>query len=172
MRPYHADDLVTLYHGNALEVLPAVGVTPDAVVTDPPYGETVAAWDRWPAGWVKAVGEVLPASASLWCFGSARMFLNHIDEFAGWRYAQEALWVKRNGSGPTSRDRLVKLHEWAYHCTGVGGPTFTTSGNANSSPRSTTALCVRRHGLQSTSALAARTHGPMTAPASPAPSHT
>jgi site-specific DNA-methyltransferase (adenine-specific) len=113
--PYWSDDAVTLYHGDCREVLPLLDVQPDACVTDPPYGETAAAWDRWPDGWVAAVGAVLPTAASLWSFGSARMFLDRRDDFAGWRFAQEQLWVKRNGSGPTSRDRLVKVHEWAYH---------------------------------------------------------
>lgn len=114
-RPYYEDEQVTLYLGDCREVLPALDIRPDSCVTDPPYGEIAAEWDRWPDGWVKTVGAVLPASASLWSFGSARMFLDHVDEFAGWRFAQEALWLKRNGSGPTGRDRLVKVHEWAYH---------------------------------------------------------
>lgn len=117
IEPYYADPdcTVVLYHGDCREVLPQLDIAPDAAVCDPPYGETSAAWDRWPDGWVDAAGAVLPSSASLWCFGSARMFLEHRDDFASWKFGQEALWVKRNGSGPTSRDRLVKLHEWAYH---------------------------------------------------------
>lgn len=115
MEPYYSDDSVQLFHGDCRDVLPQLDIAPDACVTDPPYGETSAAWDRWPDGWVDAVGAALPSSASLWCFGSARMFLKHRDDFAGWKYAQEALWVKRNGTGPTARDRLVKIHEWAYH---------------------------------------------------------
>lgn len=113
--PYYSDESCELWLGDCREILPLLDVTPDSCCTDPPYGETSAAWDRWPDGWVDAVGAVLPESASLWCFGSARMFLLHRDDFAGWKYAQEALWLKRNGSGPTSRDRLVKIHEWAYH---------------------------------------------------------
>lgn len=113
--PYYADDAVTLYCGDARDILPALAEQPTACVTDPPYGETAAKWDAWPDGWVDAVAAILPPSASLWSFGTARMFLEHVADFAGWKYAQEALWVKRNGSGPTKRDRLVKLHEWAYH---------------------------------------------------------
>jgi site-specific DNA-methyltransferase (adenine-specific) len=117
MNPFYKDANVTLYRGDCREILPNLDLVekPVACVTDPPYQETTAAWDRWPDGWVGAVSGVLPASASLWCFGSARMFLDRHGEFAGWRYAQEQLWVKHNGSGPTGRDRLVKVHEWAYH---------------------------------------------------------
>lgn len=114
--PFYRDEAVTLYHGDCRQLLPELGSLPvESCVTDPPYGETSAAWDRWPAGWIQAVSDVLPASASLWSFGSARMFLDKNADFAGWRFAQEALWLKRNGSGPTSRDRLVRVHEWAYH---------------------------------------------------------
>lgn len=41
MKPYFADDLVQLYHGDAREVLPQLhreGVVADLLVTDPPYG--------------------------------------------------------------------------------------------------------------------------------------
>lgn len=113
--PYFADDTVSLYLGDCREVLPQLDIAPMSCVADPPYGETANQWDVWPDGWVDAVSAVLPSSASLWCFGSARMFLDRRDDFTGWKFAQEALWVKRNGTGPTSRDRLVKLHEWAYH---------------------------------------------------------
>lgn len=101
--PYYADERVQLYLGDCREVLPALSAVCDSCVTDPPYGETKASWDRWPGGWVDAVGAVLPASASLWSFGSARMFLAHRDDFAAFTLAQEALWVTAAGSGPTAR---------------------------------------------------------------------
>ncbi len=113
--PYYQDDRVSLYLGDCREILPTLPEQPVACVTDPPYGETAATWDRWPDGWVKAVADALPDTASLWCFGSARMFLQHAADFAGWQFAQEALWVKRNGSSPGARDRLLRVHEWAYH---------------------------------------------------------
>jgi site-specific DNA-methyltransferase (adenine-specific) len=115
IEPYYEDESTTLYHGDCREVLPALDRTFDACVADPPYGTTSAPWDRWPDGWVDAVGSVLPPSASLWSFGTAAMFLRHAGEFAGWKLGQEALWLKRNGTGPGSRDRLLVVHEWAYH---------------------------------------------------------
>ena len=36
--PYFEGGGVVLYHGDCLEVVPQLGVTVDAVVTDPPYG--------------------------------------------------------------------------------------------------------------------------------------
>ena len=48
-RPYYEDAKagITIYHGDAREVLP--GLTVDLVVTDPPYGIDKAEWDtRFP----------------------------------------------------------------------------------------------------------------------------
>lgn len=118
MDPYWSDDLVTLWHGDCRELIPSLGIRADSCVTDPPYEEIGAKWDVWPSGWLEAVGQALPESASLWCFGSARMFLERAPEFfAGWKFAQDThfLWEKHNGSGPGSADRLFKVHELAYH---------------------------------------------------------
>ena len=41
MRPYYADSMVTLYHGDCREVLPSIDVSGvSCVIADPPYGET------------------------------------------------------------------------------------------------------------------------------------
>lgn len=108
--PYYQDDLVTLYHGSYLQIPDR---TYDAIVTDPPYGETSLAWDHWPESWPFYAA---PRASSLWCFGSMRMFLDHRDEFldAGWRYAQEIVWEKHNGSG-FAADRFKRVHEFATH---------------------------------------------------------
>ena len=68
--PYWSDGRVSLYLGDCREILPALDVTADCVLADPPYGETSLSWDRWPEGWLEAVAG---STRSLWCFGSLRM---------------------------------------------------------------------------------------------------
>ena len=111
VRAYFADELVTLYHGDSVELLPALGVQADCIVADPPYGETSLPWDQWPAGWLWAAADV---TRSLWCFGSLRMFLAHDSEFDCWRLSQDIIWEKHNGSGAFS-DRFKRVHEQAAH---------------------------------------------------------
>jgi site-specific DNA-methyltransferase (adenine-specific) len=111
VRPYYADDSVTLWHGDMREVLPALEVTADCVVTDPPYGETSLSWDRWPDGWP---GLLVEAARSMWCFGSMRMFLDRRDDFGGWKLSQDVVWEKHNGSG-FAADRFKRVHEFAVH---------------------------------------------------------
>jgi site-specific DNA-methyltransferase (adenine-specific) len=114
VRPYYEHGGVALFHGDCRELLPQLTGGVGAVVTDPPYGETALAWDRWPAGWPALVRPLLAPSGSLWCFGSLRMFLEQAADFAGWRFAQDVVWEKQNGSG-FHADRFKRVHEVAAH---------------------------------------------------------
>lgn len=94
----------TLYLGDCLEVLPSLGAV-DAVITDPPYGVTSLDWDARVAGW-----DALVNTNALWCFGSLAFFMAH--KFDGWRYAQDIVWEKHNGSN-FHADRFRRVHELA-----------------------------------------------------------
>jgi site-specific DNA-methyltransferase (adenine-specific) len=108
----YEDDLVQLFHGDyrmAIDTLADQDV--QAIVTDPPYGETNLEWDRWPDGWLLDAARITRA---LWCFGSFRMFHEHAAEFgeAGWRLSQDIVWEKHNGSS-LAADRFRRVHELA-----------------------------------------------------------
>lgn len=109
----YQDDLVTLYQGECMEIMPVIASvhSVDAIITDPPYEETSCRWDRWPVGWVKQAAGL---SQSLWCFGSVRMFMRFQREFAGWEMSQDIVWEKHNGSGMAT-DRFRRVHEVAAH---------------------------------------------------------
>lgn len=111
--PYYADDTVTLLHGDATDLVPALadaGLAVDCVVTDPPYGETSLEWDRWPTGWPS----LMPGN-SMWCFGSARMFDTYRDDLLGtWRMSQDVIWSKGRGVGSVT-DRFYRTHEHVRH---------------------------------------------------------
>lgn len=112
MSLYYSDDTVELHLGDCREILP--GMKADICLAGPPYGDTSLAWDRWPDGWVQAVGQALPDVASLWCFGSMRMHLDRRNDFNGWTYGQELIWEKHNGSS-FHADRFKRVHELAVH---------------------------------------------------------
>lgn len=108
--PYYADDSVTLFHGDAIDVMPTLARV-DAIVTDPPYGETSLEWDHWPESWPVLAANL---SRSMWCFGSMRMFLDRRDHFDGWVMSQDVVWEKHNGSG-FHADRFRRVHEHVVH---------------------------------------------------------
>lgn len=107
--PYYTDGIVTLYHGDFRDILPALNIEPDLVLVDPPYGETSLEWDRWPVGW-----PTLMPGRSMWCFGSMRMFMERSAEFSAWRFSQDVVWEKHNGS-TFHADRFRRIHEHATH---------------------------------------------------------
>lgn len=144
MTPYFEQGGIAVYCGDAREIVPALDLSDSvAVVADPPYGETSLAWDRWPVGWPAAIAAAVPEKAiSLWCFGSMRMFLDRREEFSPWRFAQDIVWEKHNGSG-FHADRFKRVHEHATHWyRGVWADVYVSPQFTNDA----TARQVRRKG--------------------------
>ena len=101
MKPYYSDDLVTLWHGDCLEMTD--WTTADALVTDPPYGMT------YNSGWVKGRperaiagdGDVEARSKVLAMWGTERPAIVfgtwRVDKPAGVR--QTGIWDKGDDPG-------------------------------------------------------------------------
>jgi len=85
MTPYYSDDAVTIYHGDALDILPSLRTgSVDAVVTDPPYiigavsagnmASKSGGWQDmmnssgWFASWYREVARILRQTGVFWTF--------------------------------------------------------------------------------------------------------
>lgn len=110
---FYSDDLVTLYLGDFRDVLPSVA-SADVAVVDPPYGDTSLEWDRITMDWLPLIGSALAPAGSLWLWSSMRHLLTvgGTVEAAGWRYSQDNVWEKHNGSS-SAADRFRRVHEHA-----------------------------------------------------------
>ena len=85
MKPYYADDSVTLYHGDCLEIMPTLPrASAHAVVTDPPYiigavsagslGTKAGGWHdmmnsaMWFSHWYRQAWGLIKHDGSMWSF--------------------------------------------------------------------------------------------------------
>jgi DNA modification methylase len=104
MKPYYQDDLVTVHHGDCLEVMRSM---PDesvhAIVTDPPYGLGFMgkAWDDLPPGLDFAVEafRVLKPGGHILAFGGTRTWhrLAVAVEDAGFEIRDSIAWLYGSG---------------------------------------------------------------------------
>lgn len=97
MTPYFTDDRITIYHGDAWDVLPTIGPV-DAVITDPPYGckrpsqwtgkrDDIQGNDRVDVTWMDCVN--VTDGGAVYVFTSWEV----IDE---WKAAMKARWNLRS----------------------------------------------------------------------------
>jgi site-specific DNA-methyltransferase (adenine-specific) len=106
---YYSDDLVTLYHGDSLEVLPTLDVQAAALLTDPPYFKVKQdAWDNqwggadeflgWMGSWLDVAKPLLTANASAWVFASPAM-TSSVERVVGehFRILNSIRWIKQAG---------------------------------------------------------------------------
>lgn len=134
-----------IYLGDCRDVLPTLPAAfADCCITDPPYGDTSLDWDVRCKGWLQHVSRALKPAASIWVFGSMRFLAPLFAEMeaAGFRYSQDIVWEKQNGTG-FHNDRFRRVHEHAalfyrgrwsdvYHA-----PQFTMDATAKTVRRKT-----------------------------------
>lgn len=104
MKPYYADDSVTLYHGDCLDVLRELpDASVDAVVTDPPYGLGFMGreWDDLPPGlpFAQECLRVLKPGGYILAFGGSRTWhrLASAAEDAGFEIRDSIAWLYGSG---------------------------------------------------------------------------
>jgi len=111
--PYYSDDLVTIYHGDALDILPTIrGSSIDLVVTDPPYvigavsagnlATKAGGWgdmmnsSRWFRDWYAMSKRLLKPTGAMWTFCNWRslpvVMKAALD--AEWSLASALVWHK------------------------------------------------------------------------------
>lgn len=112
MKPYYSDDSIELYVGDCREILPEFlgSRTFDLAIADPPYGDTSLAWDVPVYGWLPELAGLLNPWGSLWLFGSMRSLLKAGPDLLNWKFAQDLVWEKHNGSS-FHADRFKRVHE-------------------------------------------------------------
>lgn len=123
--------------GDCRTLMPCFGPF-DMILADPPYGDTSLAWDQRVDGWLERAYKALHPTGSLWVFGSLRSFMATADQFAaaGWRYAQEIVWEKQNGSG-FHADRFKRVHELAVQFYRADSPWRSVYNEVQTTPDAT-----------------------------------
>ena len=109
MTIYYQDDHVTLYHGDAFDVLPALDVVADVLLTDPPYFKVkLDEWDNqwakaseflaWMGGFLDTAKPLIAPNGSAWVFASPAM-TSSVERLVGERFRvlNSVRWVKDAG---------------------------------------------------------------------------
>lgn len=145
MKPYYERGGITIYHGDALEVLPALqaGIA-DMVATDPPYmlggastrrGERpqspVADWtnaSRWYRDWLAESFRISKPAAPAWMFGNLRTLpvLEIAVQSLARRVTSTLVWNK-DWIGVGSMNGLRCQYELVFL---MGGPDFAIANRS------------------------------------------
>lgn len=125
MTPYYQDEYVTIYHGDAIELLPSMPKV-DLVVTDPPYGINTKSdgmgklnpWADlcnaayWYAAWFRAVRSRLRQNGAMWSFLNWRSLVTYQKAACDVSWPIESLLVWDKGwMGPGGMKGLRPSYE-------------------------------------------------------------
>jgi DNA modification methylase len=126
MKPYYADDAVTIYHGDCRDVLPER----DAVVTDPPYGVNARQRDHaknegpvldWDAEYPHdVINREVQKGGSVLAFGAATTIARELAAFT--RTPRVLIWSPRFKLGMLAKDgmafRYHPIYAWGVRAIG------------------------------------------------------
>jgi len=128
IKPYYEHAGITIYHGDAREILPTLEGW-DCLITSPPYGQQ----REYTTGKVDWDGLVPVALASVAPSGAQQVLVNlgliHRDgevvpywesliaemKRVGWRHFGWYVWDQLNGLPGDWNGRLAPSHEWVFH---------------------------------------------------------
>lgn len=114
MTPYYQDDAVTIYHGDALEIMAGLSSV-DAIITDPPYGILDHGWDV-PVPWEGPAAALVKPSGFVCTFGLLMTLAPVCGELEAAGFVREAEMVWARGTLGTGGDRFGRSHElFAVH---------------------------------------------------------
>lgn len=129
MKPYYQDDLVTLYHGDSMDILPELGTgSVHHVVTDPPYvlqagssskqGSKTGGWADmmnaayWFTAWYRECKRIVQGTGSMWSFGNWRTLPAMQRAAIDSDFPATSLLIWDKGSiGPAGPQALRSQHE-------------------------------------------------------------
>ena len=111
--PYYQNDLITLYKGDCLEIMPELNIKFDACITDPPYGTTACKWDSvipFEPMW-ENLKMLVKSNGAICLFGSEPFAsLLRCSNLKMFKY--DWVWHKsKSGSAFTAKYRPVNKHE-------------------------------------------------------------
>ena len=126
MTPYYERDEIAIYHGDCIDVLPALGLRFDHAITDPPYEEEahtkqrrvrrgkVARTEALPFDAIDAetrdgAGRLLGGMVARWCLVFCQVEASQLWraalEAGGLAYRRTCIWVKPDGMPQYTGDR-------------------------------------------------------------------
>lgn len=105
MEEYYQNNLVKIYRGNCLDIIPKLDIKASAAVADPPYelGFMGKSWDSKGVSFQKETWQIIRNScksgAMLLSFGGTRTFhrIAVAIENAGWEFRDTIMWIYGSG---------------------------------------------------------------------------